>query len=292
MNKVIFSFLLIFLITSCNLPGRNSNQSPNKVPTYFSQTLTARPREGQVTANPSQTSTVVNQNTPSTQLSETPTITVTVTETVTTTVTNTPTKEPDDLKTILGNPTWKDTLDKGTAFFKDKPWVYEDDYNRISIENGKMILRSFGIGTGFRGWRLAPRKPKNFYLEATFSAPACNGSDMYGLLFRAADYSTGKGYYYGFTCDGHFNLTKWDDYGSSVIINPTSNSLILSGPNQTNRLGIKLINDKFALYANGKMIQEINDTSIQDGGYIGPFFAGQSGNFTVEMKEIAYWLLP
>jgi hypothetical protein len=109
---------------------------------------------------------------------------------------------------------------------------------------------------------------------------------------RAPDYSSGKGYFFGVTCDGRYNLKKSDGSGDATLINTMSNNMIKPGTNQTNRIGVMLVNDSFTLYANGKKIGETKDTGISEGGYIGPFFAGISGGFTVTMDEIAYWDLP
>ena len=155
-----------------------------------------------------------------------------------------------------------------------------------------MTITALGVGPGYLGWRLAPRSPKNFYLEATFTTGSCGGADLYGLVFRAKDYSSGFGYYFEITCDGRYSLSRWDDSGKATILGKSTNAAILPGANKTNHFGVMANNDSLKLYANGKLLQEVKDKTFLSSGYIGPFIAGQTGGFTVEMDEIAYWQLP
>lgn len=264
--------LLIFL-GSCNLPRAAQSPPPEQVATFVAQTLAA-----QLSETPPATATLTPQ------ASETP-ILITPTASVTPTIT----ALPGDPKIALGSPVWQNNLDSGSAFGLSGEG-YQDDYTSISVSGGAMQLSSTST-VGWRGWRLCSQKPQNMYLEVTFRTRNCAGSDLYGLSFRSPDYNSGQGYYLGLTCDGRYSLSKWESNGSSSLINPTSNEAILAGPNQTNRLGIMANGSSLKIYINGKLLQELSDSAFGDGGHIGPFIAGYSGNLSLEMDEIAYWNL-
>ncbi len=131
------------------------------------------------------------------------------------------------------------------------------------------------------------------YLEATFKTQTCSAGDNYGLVFRAKDYTSGEGYYLGFTCDGQYGLIRWNASGTATVLSFTQSNSINAGANQTNRMGVIANGSSFRIYANGKFLQEISDTSIAGEGHVGAYIAGSSSpGFTVEMSEIAYWNLP
>ncbi len=111
------------------------------------------------------------------------------------------------------------------------------------------------------------------------------------LVFRAPNYDTGYGYYFGVTCDGRYSFSRWDANGTSALVNLTPDTNILSGPGQTNRLGVMAKGQNIKLYINGNSVKEIEDAGMAS-GFFGAFIGGFSGNFTVQMEEIAYWLNP
>jgi hypothetical protein len=274
----------MLLLAGCNLPFRRVTPDPRVVATLVQMTLTAAPNTqpsmmvpspGETTS-PTQTNTVVG---------------VTETLTPTPTETPTPTVNPDDPRTYLGAPVWLNPLDNGSAFGLDGVG-YRDDQNEIYVSGGSMVLTALTT-SGYRGWRLCSQRPKDTYLEAKFQTQSCGGNDTYGIVLRANDYGSGQGYYIGFTCDGRYNLFKWSDSGNQFLINSTTSPQILAGSNQVNRIGVWANGTQLRLYANGKMLQEIEDSSITSAGYIGAFIAvGTTPGFTVRMDEIAYWNLP
>lgn len=130
-------------------------------------------------------------------------------------------------------------------------------------------------------------------MEMTVKTGDCKTTDRYGLILRVPDLTqANQGYLYGFTCDGRYALRKWDGKTMTSLIAWTSSSAILSGPNQTNRLGIMAVGNRFILYANGTLLKEANDSSYTEGGF-GVFIgANQTENFTVTIDQIAYWENP
>ncbi len=269
MKKIIILAILFCLIISCNFVGSIDPVQKNSISTQVSEQLTASP-------------IVIATNTPEpTTIQATESLTPTETETQTPTVTLTSTLSPDDPRTKLGTPSWKETFEKANQNF----YQYEDDQSRFQYQNGTLALTA-KLPSGWMGWSMSYPKPKNFYLEATFKTETCSGNDQYGLVFRAPDYK--DGYFFGFTCDGKYSLRIYSQKGN--LIPWTTNATINSGSNQVNRIGILAQNDRYAFYANGKLLQETRETTFVEAGLFGAFIASaETPNFTVHMDEISFW---
>lgn len=289
MRKTIGGLLLLaLLLTACNLPSAESSSSGetiatrvantltaelgseiNPVATSVSSTLAAKTSEALQTASPSPLPTQTAPPTASPLPSETPTPTLT------------PALD-------LGSPTWRNTLDKPTAFGLQEP--YQDANSAFSVANGVMVIKSFN-NAGYRGWRLTSQAPANIYLQGIYLTRSCAGQDQYGLVLRAPDYESGQGYYLGLTCDGQYRFVRWDATGVTSLASG-SNPAILGGSNQTNRLAIRAEGSVFKLYANDKLLQEVTDSTFTGSGHFGVYVAGVSRNLVVDLDEIAYWTLP
>ena len=289
---VSFSLLFVLILSSCNLPVAQTEPLPTQVnpqdliATMVAATVTSKPV---IQATETQTTSPALTNTP-----ETPTNTNTPELTATVTETNAPAASPtsSDFITSLGQPTWKDTFETSSGFFQKGTNSYEDDHTRMAIENGLMTLTSFGTPPNWRGWRLTNSTIKNFYLETSFVTHNCSGGDQYGMIFRAPDYD-GFGYYLGFTCAGSYSLERKDDTGSVVIVPWTQDGDILAGSEQNNRMGVLASGNTFSVYVNGTKLIEANDAHFQDAGHFGPFIAyAENQNFSVDLKSIAYWIMP
>jgi len=205
-----------------------------------------------------------------------------------------PTPEPtvvsDDPAVYLGEPDWVDEMDKA------QNWpVGIDDYTAASFENGAM---KFVALSELPGWRIASTSELgNAYIEASIKmGNACSETDSYGIIFRVpknSDYN--RGYLFGVTCDGRYNLRMWDGFsgesGKSVTLKYfTPSSAILKGKNQTNRLGVMTVGDRIILYINGVQVDEIVDDTY-DLGYFGVFInQDRTKNLTVFVEEVRYWL--
>lgn len=264
---------LFCLLLACQIPGISITTIPtvDDVATAVANTLTARPSvtpevsiELSATPNPGSPIIQVASMTPS------PSITST----------------PQSLKSTLGSPVWENHLDSGKSFGVSVNG-FSDENIEITMTNGVMQLKGISYN-GFRSWRLSSPVAKNLYLEAVFNVLTCNANDQYGLVFRAPDYSSGLGYYFGLSCDGNYSLYEWTSTGSSVVLSGNSQE-IHKGNNQTNRLGIKAVNNQFIFYVNEKEIQNFTDSNLPDAGHIGVFISAYSGNLVVQLDDIAYW---
>lgn len=275
--------LLLFLFTSCNYPLSQEQMQQQVVETQVAAILTAAQ-----TSLPVAEQTEINAETPNPPgTAETPALTNTSTTTSTPTVTPT----QGDPSTMYGAAFWNNTLDNGSGFGLSGSG-YDDGYTSITIQNGKMVLTSL-TATGWKGWRLTDRGLANYYLEGTFIIPSCAGGDLYGLVFRSPDYSSGFGYYLGLTCDGKYSLQRWDSGGLATLISSTASPLIKSGSGQTNRLGIHAKGAALEIFINGESAQTITDGSYLNATIIGVFIAGKDSlNFSAQLDEIKMWSIP
>ena len=282
---LLIPLLSIFLLSACNFPSTMVTVTPNidRLSTAVSSTLTAVPVLPTSISAPQNTST----NTPAPTNSPSPTAAGTPTSTFTAT--------PESYKKSLGTPTWQNHLDDGKTFGIG-PAGYQDDNTKIYVANGAMTLTS-NSSVGFRSWRLAAPAPQNFYLEGVFKSLSCGSTDQYGLVYRAPDYSSGFGYYFGITCTGNYTLYKWSASGPAVVL-AGSSPFINQGSNQVNTIGVKAVGNDFTFFMNDKVIHmndqvtgTITDNNLPAPGHFGVFVGAYSGNLSVSLDDIAYWEL-
>ncbi len=275
MRKIIPLILLLSLaLTSCNFPLAKSTPNPDLVDTMVAATLNAA-------------STPTSQPT-STTLPTVPLNTLSPSDTPT--VSPTATTPPSDPKLTLGTPGFTDTFTNGTAFGLATP--YEDDAVVVKVENGVMQFSSLRTNGGKR-WRLTSRNPRNLYLEGTFKIVTCAEDDQYGLVFRSPTYGDGIGYYFGVTCNGKYSLQGYDGTDTFNVVGWTTDSKILTGSGQVNRLGVMATDNNIKLYINGNLVKETSNDSINKSGYIGAYIAAYDDpGFTFQLEEISLWSLP
>ncbi|MDR3576336.1 MAG: hypothetical protein P4L50_20910 [Anaerolineaceae bacterium] len=270
-KSLLTTFILLFVMVSCNYPQARRTPTPDLLATAVAATITARP-----SSTPKPTVTAIPPR---------PTGTATALPSPTTTITITPTLASSDPRSTLGTPTYKNTnFSKG--------WYMEDDeHTHITVsDSGALVLTSLQP-IGWHSWSMYYHSLQNFYLEATLHTDTCSGSDRYGLVFRAPD--NNHGYFFGLSCDGQYNLSSYDGTNFTTIVDYTKFGAILSGSNQTNRVGVMARGSEIDLYVNGVSIKQINDPTYPAAGVFGVFIASQvTANFTYEMDEIDYWILP
>lgn len=274
-RKFLLLITTVSLLAACSLPSQPlTTPTADAVATQVSQLLTTMP----TATIPSPISTATPQLDP-TDTVEVPTPTQEPTQ-----AEPTSTIAPVDLS---GKPDWRDTLDDGTTFYQ-----FENANSRVTHQDGRLILSGL-TPNGWHGWSLTfSQQPRNFNLEAIMTPQTCSGSDLYGLVFRAPN--ANSGYFFGVTCDGRYNLHRrnFEDGTNVILVEMTSSSSIQTGPNATNRLGIKAENERIGLYANDALLQEAKDSTYLE-GYFGAFVAAsETAGFTAWLDEIALWKLP
>ena len=281
LKTMISIFWVTVLLAGCNLPGRDRpvpTPTADVVATEVQRMLTELPTNTSQPARPTATRPAETVSPVPPLATETPAPSPTAPATLTATL------NPADPASTLGKPVWKDTLDSAKNFY-----LYENENTRIEQGSGTLKLTSLSA-VGWHGWTLTyVQKPANFYLEAVFKTGDCSSSDLYGLIFRAS--KENAGYFYGVTCDGHYNLYSRDfnNNTNTEIKSLQANATILQGSAQTNRLGVLANGDKLTLFANGVLVDEVQD-STYSAGYFGPFIAGNAtAGFSVELDEIGLW---
>jgi len=316
---VLFSFLIL---SACNLPLTTATPpvvSDDEMATRVAEILTEAPQptQGLPTAElppldtpvpsatmPEMTATnepVADTPVPTQPPTEVPTTAPTATQipptdippTATIAATAAPAFTPpaNDPRAKLGGATWTDSMDN------DKAWpTGPDQYTAIAFSDGKLKLTGL---TTTDGWRLASTgKLADVYIEAAISTGTCTGSDRYGLIFRIpVANEANKGYLFAISCDGKFNLRKWDaTLGANgtmeTLVNWTKSDAIQAGSNKTNNIGVMTVNDRIYLYINGVLVKEIQDDTFKEGSF-GLFIgAKETANFNILVDEISYWLNP
>lgn len=185
----------------------------------------------------------------------------------------------------LGTPTWRDTFDSAANWY-----LLETENTLWNVKNGRLSMKASSAGNEDE-WGISTKPAlEDFLLEAVFiTGDKCSGLDRYGVLVRSPD--PNSGYVFGFSCDGRYRLYKWDGENYTAIQGWRQASSILTGPNQTNRLGFYTQGQSIKLYANGKLIAEFTDSTYDEGRF--GLFIGSANteNLEIFVDEISYWIL-
>lgn len=221
-------------------------------------------------------------------ITKVPVASPTPTNTISPIPTQTPTISLEDPRATLGPPTWQDTFDN------ENNWtLFDDECFKSEIENGKYIMTN-KTAPSATCWEVTWPRIQNFYLETTSNTTeSCEGTDRYGMIFRAPDPS--QGYLFGLTCDGNYGMARWDpdEKQWDYFVEFTPSEVINAGPDQTNRIGVMADGDHFGLYINGFLVTEVDDDTYLEEGLIG-YFIGPTvtEDFQVNYDELAYWEKP
>lgn len=277
MKRALFAMVfLVFFLSACGPSGPTPTPTPDPadVAMQVMLLLTTEPIViPTLPPPPTPEPTLAATNTP-----EGPTPTATGTEPPTLT----PTLKSSDPKASLGDPTWKETFNRGKTSF----YTFDDGHTQISLVNDYLKMTSLASNS-WTGWSLNGPKPKNMYLEGTFLTETCDGLDRYGLVFRAPDFESA--YFFGVSCDGQYNFRVYNQQGD--LVGWTKDDAILAGSNQKNVLGVMAEGTHIKLYINGEMVKELEDSTYTDSGLFGVFIAAQrTPGFTVKVDEVDYWL--
>jgi hypothetical protein len=197
--------------------------------------------------------------------------------------------------TTYGNPSFEDRMTGDNI----NDWVNpvtnllpDTNYIKIAETNDKFYVT--GKESEFSTWYFTWRELTDFYLQSTFTSGSCTGSDTYGMIVRGPEHLAGKafGYVVAFTCDGAlwvFRVDSANPYTAVDLVSLTPSQYILAGANKQNVMGIKFIGNTLTVYANGHQVAQVTDNKYSTGRY-GLFVnAGQAGNYTYQVVNMAYW---
>ncbi len=186
----------------------------------------------------------------------------------------------------LGDPTVSDPMDSAARWY-----LLNTDDARFEVQNGRLVMH--GLTPGMTdSWGLSSYPPVgDGFLEATFiTGDTCSDLDRYGLIVRAPDPS--QGVVVEFSCDGRYRVYQWDGEHYTALHYWARGNAILSGPNQTNRMGVWMEGDTLKIYANRILLAEVKDADYLQ-GYFGLVIASEkTPDFTVAVDEVNYWTLP
>jgi hypothetical protein len=289
-RTIVVCLAWVLLLAGCGRPAA-STPDLTQVSDIVAATLTALPSstgveasnaaiEASATADlaiaPTGTPSPTATGTPTSTPTETPTISLTPTQASTATL------PPEDPRADLGDPTWQ------AAFKDDGSWfTFEDEQSSIQAVEGVLVMQSFKAND-YATWSLTYPKLTDFYLEMTAtSGDACQGRDRYGLMARASDPT--HGYLFGISCDGYFRVREYDGEKFTEIEPWQYSDYILTGPNQTNRLGFMAQGDELAVYANGHLLAKFSDDSHGRGTFGAFIAAAKTPGFTVKVTRVVYW---
>ncbi len=231
---------------------------------------------------------LIPTNTPVVESTASATATIEPSATPKATSTQTPTASPtlgaSDPRASLGEPTWRDDFEDASDWA-----IYEDDHTRFVVAENELVMTAFNADY-YNGWLLSWRNDANFYIEATGTVGTCSGRDSYGLMFRAPASDKGYiGYLFGISCDGRYSLRSWDGDEMSKILDWTPSTYLVSGSDQTHRIGVLAQGNELKLYAQGELLTTLADTTHSE-GLFGLFIsAAQTLNFTSNVEEFLYW---
>ena len=202
-----------------------------------------------------------------------------------------PTVEQVDPAEYLGDAFWTDEMD--TAEF----WpTGTDQFSTAAFENGKLKITSL---SDIRGWRLASTPIlENAYVQVDVEMGTCAGTDGYGLIFRVPE-NTGynQGYLFEITCDGRYAIRKWNgltgENGTMLTLKYyTVSESINKGSDQSNRIGVMMLNDRLVTFVNGDKVDEINDPAFTN-GFFGLYVKrDKTENLSILADSVSYWVDP
>ena len=282
---VVFGMIFSLLIAGCSFPRTTPvlpTSNPEMIATQAAETVQAiltqeilPETETPEAAAPEVTDEVLPSSTP----------TPTASATQTPTQTLIPTLADEDPVLKLGNPTWS------TTFKDDSQWyTFETEQTRFEIEDNALVMTA-KRSNSYENWSMAWPVLTDFYLEITGTTDdSCSGKDRYGMIFRAPDPE--QGYLVGISCDGSYRVRTWDGENFEELLGWQASEYILTGANQTNRLGVMADGSKLSVYINGHLVDEVEDDTYSKGKF-GTFIASENTpNFSIAVSKAAYWDLP
>lgn len=198
------------------------------------------------------------------------------------------TSSSSTIRAELGEPDWVDSFTSNSSRF----YLGSDDDVSFEIEDGSLVMTAY-TDSGDQ-WRVAQNVTvSDFYIEAQFlTGPDCSGEDSYGMIVRAPDQADSfidSGYVFMFSCSGRFRIYRMDNNAYQGLYNWTTSSFILTGPEETNLMGIRAQADQFELYANGQLVASFADATHQQGYYGLAIRAKNTPDFQVSVDQVSFW---
>ncbi len=183
----------------------------------------------------------------------------------------------------LGAPTVTDPMNSAAYWF-----LLQTNEASFEMQNGQLVMHGLTPGM-LDSWGLSSYPVLgDAFVEATFiTGGQCSGLDRYGLIVRAPNPS--EGVVVEFSCDGRYRIYIWDGANFTPIKNWTHGASIVSGPNQTNRMGVWMQGNVLKVYANRVLLAEVNQNQYATGHFGLVIASKNTPNLTVAVDEVDYW---
>ncbi len=272
--------LLTFLVLTW-LAGACTRPAPvRELPVDITQTMDSALENAlpSVTAPPSAT----NITTPTAIVTLTPTPELTITPTP-------PPLSPDDPRyglNLAAPHYWDD-------FSSNLTWVGPNFDGAMNVwEDGRLRATDF-LTDKFLWWSttIPDVDAGELYVEVTAEVGECSGKDAIGLAVRVEPENRDSGYTLEFSCDGSYRIRKLFAGTVQNLLEWTPSDLILSGSDTTNVLGFLARGTTLTVFANGEVLDSIEDNSFFKGNF-GLFSdAASTPGLTVYFDDFKLWYL-
>lgn len=282
---VLASLAVILLTVTAACTRSQPAGAPERLPDRVAQTLTAAP-----TVPPSRTPppSATPQLTATDRPTETPPPSSTPTEGPTPTATAPP-LGPDDPRQGI-NLSAPDEHDDFTTRYG---WFEYNDAQAATITWERGQLRATdNRNDGFLWWSTSGLTASDFYVETSATAEACQDTDAYGLAARIGGAGYDRGYTLEFSCNGQYRMRRFHrDASPETLVEWTSSDIIETGEGAQNRIGLLAKDSALTAFANGEVLQTIEDNYFVFGNF-GLFAeANTSETATAVFRDFALWYL-
>ncbi len=224
--------------------------------------------------------------TPSTTPSLTPSATATEGPTPTATIPPLPTSDPR-YGLNLAAPSYTD------GFNSHVTWAGPNFEGALNmIVDGNLVAED-RLADGFFWWSttVPDIEAGNVYVEITAQPGECAEKDSYGLALRVDSINRNSGYALEFSCDGAYRMRKLFAGRVDTLIEWTDSNEINDGPNSSNQMGLLADGTRIALYANGELLETIEDPTFYSGNYALYSNAETTPGFTVAFDDFMLWYI-
>lgn len=163
------------------------------------------------------------------------------------------------------------------------PWLLEgDEFGTTAVQDGRMVIDVVQAGS-MQYTALEEPQFTDFDLEVEAQLLEGDRDATYGLLFRMA----GPEQFYRFelTGDGRYVVERRDPGGDwqRLVQGWQQSPDIATGPGAVNRLRVTAEGPAMAFYANGELLDE-----VQDSAYSGGQVALDAGTFGAQRTIVAF----
>jgi hypothetical protein len=170
----------------------------------------------------------------------------------------------DDLNTALADGVQKvtvgDLLLDDHFDIKDDWENYTTDNTSAEVTDGEYIIKADGA---YFNWGLNEKaKHADAVLEVDATQTDKSQENFFGLVCRAN--KDGEGYYFIVGSDGYFRIAKREKKEFTSLVDWSYTTAVLAGKT-TNHLAAICAGDYLALYANGELLAEANDSTFSEG---------------------------